>query len=383
MLETPPPTALRSPMAKEGTTMETGGQESIPMDKEAREEPTVPSNRMAANEPVTPANLECQAETTKVTVIPEMDAPTTEKDKAMDPPPLETRTVETQRGNYVTIDTRFLEQWGRLEVTDQSPVETTQGTEKPKPASGPAGIPSLMEVELVQMAQATTSETAPSAEDKGMTGSKPSSNQMAQGGGHRKGKLIGKQPNRQGQKGKPKKKMTTPAFPLVKRTDQPRLGRLQYQGPCLMAGQRYPHVDRTIAPLRIAKTRVFRVDRRIEIVDWTKKQILECHNTRLKGQQVVHSSFRPGIMALKGIRHYQKFMGLLIRKLPFQRLVREIAVKVAHEVWFQSSVLLALQEAAEAYLVGLFEDTNLCAIHARHVTILPRDIQLARRICGE
>ena len=89
------------------------------------------------------------------------------------------------------------------------------------------------------------------------------------------------------------------------------------------------------------------------------------------------------MMALKEIRHYQKFMGFLIRKLLFQRLVREIAVEVAQEMQFQSLALLALQEAAEAYLMGLFEDTNLCAIHARWVTIMPKDIQLARRICGE
>lgn len=50
---------------------------------------------------------------------------------------------------------------------------------------------------------------------------------------------------------------------------------------------------------------------------------------------------------------------------------------------FQSSAILALQEAAEAYLVGLFEDTNLCAIHAKRVTIMPKDIQLARRLRGE
>ena len=76
-------------------------------------------------------------------------------------------------------------------------------------------------------------------------------------------------------------------------------------------------------------------------------------------------------------------MGFLVRKLPFQRLVREIAVKVAQEMWFQSLALLVLQEAAEAYLMGLFEDTNLCAIDARHVNIMPKDIQLARRIHGE
>ena len=89
------------------------------------------------------------------------------------------------------------------------------------------------------------------------------------------------------------------------------------------------------------------------------------------------------MMAFKEIRHYQKFMGFLIRKLPFQRLVREIAVEAAQEMQFQSSALLVLQEAAEVYLVGLFEDTNLCAIHARHVTIMPKDFQLARRIHGE
>ena len=181
----------------------------------------------------------------------------------------------------------------------------------------------------------------------------------------------------------PKKKTATPAIPLVKKTNQPRLGGLQYQGPCLMASQRYPPVDRTIAPLRVAKARTFRPDGRIEIVDWTEEQVRDCHNARMKGWQVLHQRYHPRMMALKEIRHYQKFTGVLIRKLPFQRLVREITVKVAQEIQFQSLVLLALQEAAEAYLVGLFEDTNLCAIHARCVTIMPKDIQLARRICGE
>jgi len=93
--------------------------------------------------------------------------------------------------------------------------------------------------------------------------------------------------------------------------------------------------------------------------------------------------FRPGTVALREIRKYQKSTELLIRKLPFQRLVREIAHEYKAELRFQSSAVLALQEAAEAYLVGLFEDTNLCAIHAKRVTIMSRDIQLARRIRGE
>jgi len=79
----------------------------------------------------------------------------------------------------------------------------------------------------------------------------------------------------------------------------------------------------------------------------------------------------------------------LIRKAPFQRLVREVAQDTevmgqnAREFRFQSTAVLALQEASEAYLVGVFEDTNLCAIHAKRVTIMPKDMQLARRIRGE
>jgi len=93
--------------------------------------------------------------------------------------------------------------------------------------------------------------------------------------------------------------------------------------------------------------------------------------------------YRPGTVALREIRKYQKSTDLLIRKAPFQRLVREIVQDMKKEVKFQSTALLCLQEAAEAHLIGLFEDTNLCAIHAKRVTILPKDMQLARRIRGE
>ncbi|KAK9878274.1 hypothetical protein WA026_021290 [Henosepilachna vigintioctopunctata] len=83
--------------------------------------------------------------------------------------------------------------------------------------------------------------------------------------------------------------------------------------------------------------------------------------------------YRPGTVALREIRRYQKSTELLIRKLPFQRLVREIAQDFKTDLRFQSSAVMALQEASEAYLVGLFEDTNLCAIHAKRVTIMPKD----------
>jgi histone H3 len=88
-------------------------------------------------------------------------------------------------------------------------------------------------------------------------------------------------------------------------------------------------------------------------------------------------------VALREIRKFQKSTELLIRKLPFQRLVREISNDFKADLRFHSQALLALQEASEAYLVGLFEDTNLCAIHAKRVTIMPKDLQLARRIRGE
>jgi histone H3 len=88
-------------------------------------------------------------------------------------------------------------------------------------------------------------------------------------------------------------------------------------------------------------------------------------------------------VALREIRRYQKSTDLLVRKLPFQRLVREIAQDYKTDLRFQSSAIQAVQEAPEAYLVSLFEDTNLCAIHAKRVTIQSKDIQLARRLRGE
>ena len=95
--------------------------------------------------------------------------------------------------------------------------------------------------------------------------------------------------------------------------------------------------------------------------------------------------FRPGTVALREIRRYQKSTDLLIRKLPFQRVVREIAANysVHGPLRFQSAALMALQEATECYLVGLFEDSNLCAIHAKRVTIMPHDLHLARRLRGD
>ena len=94
--------------------------------------------------------------------------------------------------------------------------------------------------------------------------------------------------------------------------------------------------------------------------------------------------YRPGTVALCEIWRYQKSTELLIRKLPFSWLVREIAQEIGKtDMRFQGSTIICLQEAAEAYLVSLLEDANLCTIHAKRVTIMPKDVQLARRIRGE
>jgi len=93
--------------------------------------------------------------------------------------------------------------------------------------------------------------------------------------------------------------------------------------------------------------------------------------------------FRPGTVALREIRRYQRSTELLIKKAPFGRLVREISQNFKDEVKFTATAILAIHEAAESYLVQLFEDVQLCAQHAKRVTIQPRDIQLARRLRGE
>ena len=103
--------------------------------------------------------------------------------------------------------------------------------------------------------------------------------------------------------------------------------------------------------------------------------------------------YRPGMLALREIRRYQRSTENLIKRTPFQKLIREISQEYcicpdgpgtpSVQVHFQSTAIAALQEAAENFTVGLFEYINLLAIHARHVTIMPRDIQLALHIRGD
>ena len=94
--------------------------------------------------------------------------------------------------------------------------------------------------------------------------------------------------------------------------------------------------------------------------------------------------YQPGTVALHEIQQFQKSTELLIQKLPFLQLVHKIALEVGkYDLHFQGSTIICLQEAVEAHIVGFMEDTNLCAIHAKRVTIMPKDIQLAHCIQGE
>ena len=94
---------------------------------------------------------------------------------------------------------------------------------------------------------------------------------------------------------------------------------------------------------------------------------------------------RPGVNALREIRKYQKSTETLIRKLPFQKIVRDICTRVSPttDYRFQTTALLALQESTEMHIVKLFDDTNLCAMHGKRVTVMAKDMKLAQRIRGE
>lgn len=97
----------------------------------------------------------------------------------------------------------------------------------------------------------------------------------------------------------------------------------------------------------------------------------------------VQRRYRPGTRALREIRHFQKGTGVLIPRNPFERVVREVVDRHFSGYRIQESAFLTLQQASEAYLVDLFADSDLCAIHAKRVTIMPKDMTLALRIRGE
>ena len=123
---------------------------------------------------------------------------------------------------------------------------------------------------------------------------------------------------------------------------------------------------------------------KVEVAKTSKKIIKKVEDKKMRDQAEKRKiRFRPGTVALREIKKYQKSTDQLIPRAPFQRLVRDICSGIDNELRFQSQALVALQEASEAYLTGLFEDTNLCCLHANRMTVLKKDMDLARRIRGD
>ena len=116
-------------------------------------------------------------------------------------------------------------------------------------------------------------------------------------------------------------------------------------------GIAYPPIDRKLPPLYISRPKE-RTELGHRVLDWTAEQKRKIHEARMQGRQIKPHRYRAGTVALKDIRHYQGSTALLIRKLPFQRVVREIAQDIKTDLRFQSAAILCLQEATEAYLVG-------------------------------
>lgn len=116
------------------------------------------------------------------------------------------------------------------------------------------------------------------------------------------------------------------------------------------------------------------------------KKIVDAGRRSTQAEKINKKKRRaPGILVLRDIRRLQETTHSLIPRAPFSRLVREIALKssIHADLRFQSAALMALQEASEFYLISMFEDVNLCAIHGRRVTIMPRDISLTLKIRGD
>ena len=100
------------------------------------------------------------------------------------------------------------------------------------------------------------------------------------------------------------------------------------------------------------------------------------------GSSKIHR-WRPGTVALREVRKFQKTTEHLIRKAPFVRLIRECIFKTKESIRLSVSACEAIQDATESYMTGLLSDANLCTLHAKRVTLMPRDLKLARRLRGE
>ena len=114
----------------------------------------------------------------------------------------------------------------------------------------------------------------------------------------------------------------------------------------------------------------------------SKKEAKSVKKVNGQKEEGTVTRMRRGLKALQDIKWYQSNTDQLIQKLPFQRVVRQVAQSIRADLWFQSTAIMALQDAGEVFLIGLLEEANYCAIHAKHITVMPKDIQLAHCIRG-
>ena len=145
-------------------------------------------------------------------------------------------------------------------------------------------------------------------------------------------------------------------------------------------------MKRTLTRAERAKLRRENVERAKGMKEARKKcrkRGIEKEASKERKKEGVTGKLKRGICTLKEIRKYQSGTELLIHQLPFQRVVKEIIQSIKGDLQFQTTATMAIQEAGEAFLVGLLEQVNLCTLHAKCVTIMPRDIQLARCIWGD
>ena len=257
--------------------------------------------------------------------------------------------------------------YGDEDTSEEEGIELADGTKAAKKTAGGAGGSGGSKPRKKPTASGSAGTSSGGGRARG--GDSPSTSGAGGTGGKKRGR------DDDGEDDDPNKRRKTGG-----EGEQPKQ-QVAHKEPC-KKGTAYPPIDRKLPPLYISRPKE-RTELGHRILDWTAEQKRKIHEARMQGRLIKPHRYRAGTAALKDIHHFQGSTALLIRKLPFQRVVREIAQDYKTDLRFQSAAVLCLQEAMEAYLVGLFDDANLCAIHARRVTIMPRDIQLARRIRGE
>ena len=259
--------------------------------------------------------------------------------------------------------------YGDEDTSDSEGIELADGTKAAKKTAGEVGGSGGSKTRKKPAAGGSASTSGSGGGVRDGSGPSTSSGGAGGSGGRKRDRdndSDGDDPNKRrktGGEGEPPKKLVARKEPRKK-------------------GTVYPPVDRKLPVLYISRKK----ERTILghcVLDWTPEQLRRIHEVRMHGRLVKPHRYRAGTVALKDIRHYQGSTALLIWKLPFQRLVREITQDYKTGLRFQSAAVLCLQEASKAYLVRLFDDANLCAIHARRVTIMPKDLFLARQIRGE